>query len=292
MWLCAVILRVTIDLSNLLQRMKKITFGLLSLNINRFLSIQHWYVCWFIKIWHVILWSTRLCFQTSNQLSPMNKSTALVWSPLLYVQKNTTRSLHPLGFYAVLCLLLMSFVITEIGVRRWAKVSKPSTHEKGLFWSARQRFRERPKACFDSRNKRFYPSWRREVLRFEDAEIQYPNIPNEWEQRKRDKPLPDIPWNTDWLFNKDPYSDSCLIPIWLGCTIPYIQQITRVFSHCSLDKRWKLAKGVALPQDSEMFQLKYCWIMDLNGVSSWWFVHQAIWKICASQIGSVCQGWN
>ena len=60
---CAVILRVTIDLSNLLQRMKKITFGLLSLNINRFLSIQHWYVCWFIKIWHVILWSTRLANQ-------------------------------------------------------------------------------------------------------------------------------------------------------------------------------------------------------------------------------------
>ena len=173
-------------------------------------------------------------------------------------KKNTTRSLHPLGFYEVLCLLLMSFVKTEIGVRRWAKVSKPSTHEKGLFWSVRQRFRERPKACFDSRNKRFYPSWRREVLRFEDAEIiQYPNIPNEWEQRKRDKPLPDIPWNTDLL-----------------------------------DKRRKLAKGLALPQDSEMFQLKYCWMMDLNGVSSWWLVHQAIWKICASQIGSVPQGEN
>ena len=31
-------------------------------------------------------------------------------------KKNTTRSLHPLGFYEVLCLLLMSFVITEIGV--------------------------------------------------------------------------------------------------------------------------------------------------------------------------------
>ena len=87
MWLCAVILRVTIDLSNLLQRMKKIISGLLSLNINRFLSIQHWYVCWFIEIWHGILRSKRLCLQTSKQLSRMNKSTALVWSPLLYVKK-------------------------------------------------------------------------------------------------------------------------------------------------------------------------------------------------------------
>ena len=71
----------------------------------------------------------------------------------------------------------MSFVITEIGVRRWAKVSKPSTHEKGSI-----------------------PVGGEKVLRFEDAEIiQYPNIPNEWEQRKRDEPLLDIPWNTDWL---------------------------------------------------------------------------------------------
>ena len=250
MWLCAVILRVTIDLSNLLQRMKKITFGLLSLNINRFLSIQHWYVCWFIKIWHVILWSTRLCFQTSNQLSPMNKSTALVWSPLLYVQKNTTRSLHPLGFYAVLCLLLMSFVITEIRVRRWAKVSKPSAHEKGLFWSARQRFRERPKACFDSRNKRFYPSWRREVLRFEDAEIQYPNIPNEWEQRKRWTQTlgPDIPSNTDWLLNRDPDRGSCWIPIWLGLYSPVYMANNPGFSvtaqlinHENWQNRWRIA---------------------------------------------------
>ena len=216
-------------------------------------------------------YSTLICLlvyqdMTCNSvINTASKSTALVWSPLLYVQKNTTRSLHPLGFYEVLCLLLMSFVIS----------------------GGEQKFQNHlPTKKVPETN------WRREVVRFEDAEIQYPNIPNEWEQRKRDKPLPDIPWNTDWLFNRDPHSGSCLIPIWLGCTIPYIQQITRVFGHCSLDKRWKLAKGVALPQDSEMFLLKYWWIMDLNGVSSWWLVHKAIWKICASQIGSVPQGWK
>ena len=52
------------------------------------------------------------------------------------------------------------------------KTSSTDRSQKGLIW---------------------FQEWR-EVLRFEDAEIiKDPNVPNEWEQRTRDKPLLDIP---------------------------------------------------------------------------------------------------